>query len=436
MTWKLCRPCCAQKDDNGMQTTISRLENGLTVASTHMPDAHSVALGVWIKAGARDESEGLNGVAHFLEHMAFKGTRNRDAAHIAREVEDVGGFMNAHTSREETAYYINLLPEHLDLGVEILSDILTASTLPKHEIERERGVIIQEIGQSLDTPDDLVFELFNKACFGDHTLGQSILGTQQTVSSFGQQELMGFMDRFYGSNQMIVCAAGLLNHEEFVVLVGERFSSLTISAVPDRSMPVWQAGDSRADRDLEQTHTVFGFSAPGITTAQRYDMLVLANLYGGGMSSRLFQKVREDRGLCYSIFAFAQMMSDTGVFGVYAGTSEETANEMLKVCAAELTDCLSNIQTDELLRSKQQLKASVLMRLDSVSATMDSLGRHITLFGKAQNKDQLIRSIEAVSIESLSILTAQIIAGRPAMAAVGPVSAVMDVTDLSDLFTS
>ena len=172
-----------------MQTTISRLENGLTVASTHMPDAHSVAVGVWIKAGARDESEGLNGVAHFLEHMAFKGTRNRDAAHIAREVEDVGGFMNAHTSREETAYYINLLPEHLDLGVEILSDILTASTLPKHEIERERGVIIQEIGQSLDTPDDLVFELFNKACFGDHTLGQSILGTQETVSSFCQQEL-------------------------------------------------------------------------------------------------------------------------------------------------------------------------------------------------------------------------------------------------------
>ena len=436
MTWKLCRPCYAQKDDNGMQTTISHLENGLTVASTNMPDAHSVAVGVWIKAGARDESEGLNGVAHFLEHMAFKGTRNRDAAHIAREVEDVGGFMNAHTSREETAYYINLLPENVGLGVDILSDILTASILPEHEIERERGVIIQEIGQTLDTPDDLVFELFNKACFGGHTLGQSILGTQQTVSSFGQKDLTGFMDRFYGSNQMIVCAAGLLNHEEFAMMVSERFSGLSISAVPDRITPLWQAGDSRADKDLEQTHTVFGFSAPGITTSQRYDMLVLANLYGGGMSSRLFQKVREERGLCYSIFAFAQMMSDTGVFGVYAGTSEETANEMLKVCAAELTDCLSNIQADELLRSKQQLKASVLMRLDSVSATMDSLGRHIALFGKAQNKDQLIRSIEAVSIDSLSVLTAQIIAGRPAMAAVGPVSAVMNVTDLSNLFTS
>ena len=419
-----------------MQTTISKLENGLTIASTHMPDAHSVAVGVWIKAGARDEAKGLNGVAHFLEHMAFKGTRNRDSAHIAREVEDVGGFMNAHTSREETAYYINLLPEHLHLGVDILSDILTASTLPKHEIERERGVIIQEIGQSLDTPDDLVFELFNNACFGGHTLGQSILGTQQTVSSFSQQDLADFMNRFYGSNQMIVCAAGLLKHEEFTALVSERFSSLSGSAVPNRTTPCWQAGDSRANRDHEQTHTVFGFSAPGITTVQRYDMLVLANLYGGGMSSRLFQEVREERGLCYSIFAFAQMMSDIGVFGVYAGTSEETANEMLRVCAAELTDCLSNIQADELLRSKQQLKASVLMRLDSVSATMDSLGRHIALFGKAQNKDQLIRSIEAVSIDSLQTLTAQIIAGRPAMAAVGPVRTVMNVNDLSDLFAS
>ena len=228
------------------------------------------------------------------------------------------------------------------------------------------------------------------------------------------------MDRFYGSNQMIVCAAGLLKHEEFASMVGERFSGLSVSAVPDRITPLWQAGHRRADRELEQTHTVFGFPAPGITSSQRYDMLVLANLYGGGMSSRLFQKVREERGLCYSIFAFAQMMSDTGVFGVYAGTSEETANEMLKVCAGEFTDCLFNIQADELLRSKQQLKASVLMRLDSVSATMDSLGRHIALFGKAQHKEQLIQSIEAVSIDRLHMLAAQIIAGRPAMAAVGP----------------
>ena len=419
-----------------METTLTQLENGLTIASTHMPDAHSVAVGVWIKAGARDETDGLNGVAHFLEHMAFKGTRTRDAANIAREVEDVGGFMNAHTSREETAYYINLLPEHLALGVDILSDILTSSTLPDNEIERERGVIIQEIGQSLDTPDDLVFELFNKACFDGHILGRSILGTQQTVSDLSQKDLLHFMDRFYGSNQMIVCAAGQLKHEEFAAMVGERFSGLSVSAVPNRIKPSWQAGDSRAERNLEQTHTVFGFSAPSITTMQRYDMLVLANLYGGGMSSRLFQKVREDRGLCYSIFAFAQMMSDTGVFGVYAGTSEDTANEMLQVCAAELKDCLSNVQADELLRSKQQLKASVLMRLDSVSATMDSLGRHIALFGEAQKKDYLIQSIEAVSMESLHALTSQIISGRPAMATVGPAKSVMSAAELSNIFAT
>ena len=239
-----------------MRTTVSRFENGLTVASAHMPDAHSVAVGVWIKAGSRDETDGLTGVAHFLEHMAFKGTAKRDAAQIAREVEDVGGFMNAHTSREETAYYINLLPEHMELGVDILSDILTASTLPSHEIERERGVIIQEIGQSLDTPDDLVFELFNKACFGEHTLGQSILGSQDTVSSFRQADLAGFMNRFYGSNQMIVCAAGQLDHDRFAALVRDRFSGVTSSEEPQRDTPIWQADNKRADRDLEQTHTV------------------------------------------------------------------------------------------------------------------------------------------------------------------------------------
>ena len=419
-----------------MRTTISQLENGLTVASAHMPDAHSVAVGVWIKAGSRDEADGLTGVAHFLEHMAFKGTATRDAAQIAREVEDVGGFMNAHTSREETAYYINLLPEHMELGVDILSDILTASTLPSHEIERERGVIIQEIGQSLDTPDDLVFELFNKACFGEHTLGQSILGTQETVSSFRQADLAGFMSRFYGSNQMIICAAGQLDHDRFAGLVRDRFSGVHLSEEPGRLTPSWQAGSNRADRDLEQTHTVFGFSAPGIRSAQRFDMMVLANLYGGGMSSRLFQKVREERGLCYSIFAFSQMLSDAGVFGVYAGTSQAQANEMLEVCAAELKDCLINISTDELSRSKQQLKAAVLMRLDSVSASLDSLARQIALFGEPRDKDEMIREIEAVSQDSLHALVAQLTTSRPAMATVGPVNGVMGTDALPDLFAA
>ena len=419
-----------------MRTTVSQLENGLTVASAYMPDAHSVAVGVWIKAGSRDETDGLTGVAHFLEHMAFKGTATRDAAQIAREVEDVGGFMNAHTSREETAYYINLLPEHMELGVDILSDILTASTLPSHEIERERGVIIQEIGQSLDTPDDLVFELFNKACFGAHTLGQSILGTHETVSSFRQADLAGFMSRFYGSNQMIVCAAGQLDHDRFAGLVGDRFSGVHLSEEPGRLAASWQGGNSRADKDLEQTHTVFGFSAPGIRSARRFDMMVLSNLYGGGMSSRLFQKVREERGLCYSIFAFSQMLSDTGVFGVYAGTSQAQANEMLEVCAAELKDCLVNISADELSRSKQQLKAALLMRLDSVSASLDSLARQIALFGEPRDKDEMIREIEAVSQDSLQELVAQLTTSPPAMATVGPVKGVMGTDGLSDLFVA
>ena len=244
------------------------------------------------------------------------------------------------------------------------------------------------------------------------------------------------MSRFYGSNQMIICAAGQLDHDRFAGLVRDRFSGVHLSEVPGRLTPSWQAGSNRADRDLEQTHTVFGFSAPGIRSAQRFDMMVLANLYGGGMSSRLFQKVREERGLCYSIFAFSQMLSDAGVFGVYAGTSQAQANEMLEVCAAELKDCLINISTDELSRSKQQLKAAVLMRLDSVSASLDSLARQIALFGEPRDKDEMIREIEAVSQDSLHALVAQLTTSRPAMATVGPVNGVMGTDALADLFAA
>ena len=220
------------------------------------------------------------------------------------------------------------------------------------------------------------------------------------------------MSRFYGSNQMIICAAGQLDHDRFAGLVRDRFSGVHLSEEPGRLTPSGRRA-ATADRDLEQTHTVFGFSAPGIRSAQRFDMMVLANLYGGGMSSRLFQKVREERGLCYSIFAFSQMLSDAGVFGVYAGTSQAQANEMLEVCAAELKDCRINISTDELSRSKQQLKAAVLMRLDSVSASLDSLARQIALFGEPRDKDEMIREIEAVSQDSLHALVAQLTTSRP-----------------------
>ena len=343
-----------------MTAQISTLDNGLAVASIHMPGAKSVNVGIWIKAG-RDERD-LRQVSHIcLSIWPLRGTKRRDAQQIAVEVEAVGGNMNAHTAREETAYYIRILPENLTLAVDVLFDILTESTLPDIEIERERGVILQEIGQSLDTPDDVVFENFSAASFGAHQLGQSILGTAQSVSGFGRADLEGFMMRHYGADQMILCAAGAVEHERLVQEARAHADKLKPATKPERIAPQFQSGRIIETRPLEQAHVIFGLSAPAAKDEDRYAMMLLSNLYGGGMSSRLFQEVREQRGLCYSIFSFAQMMSDSGVFGIYAGTAAEDVDEMLTVSCSALQDMRVNLTDEEVERGKAQMRAAILM---------------------------------------------------------------------------
>ncbi len=410
----------------------SQLDNGLTLAAVQMPDMHSVSIGVWVKAGARDERADETGIAHFLEHMAFKGTKRRSAFDIAREVEDVGGFMNAHTGREETAYYIGLLPEHIELGFDVLSDIVIHSSLPENEIERERGVILQEIGQANDTPDDYVFECFSTSCFGSHTLGQSILGTTESVSGFCQKDLSGYMSRHYGAEQMIVCVAGNISHLQAEKLVQRYFADLPEASTPLRIPPKWHSKHFIGERDLEQCHTVFGFSAPSALSNWRYAMMVLSNLYGGGMSSRLFQQVREERGLCYSIFSFAQMFVDTGVFGVYAGTSADKVNEMLEVSLAELKQCKDTISADEMERAKQQLRSAVLMRRDSVSSMMETTARQLAIFGQITDKNQLLHEIDKVSISDVSGLVEMLAStAKPSLAMVGTADDVMSIDDMA-----
>ena len=405
---------------------LSVLDNGLRVASREMPAANTISIGIWVNAGARDETEFEQGIAHMLEHMAFKGTRSRDAQQIATEVEDVGGYMNAHTSREETAYYLRLLPEHLDMGIDILADILTESTLPPEEIERERGVIIQEIGQSIDTPDDLVFDLFADAAHRGHTLGRPILGTVDSVSGFSRDDLDGFMSRFYGAGQMLVCAAGAVDHEGLVRRIDARLGSLKTATNTNRSLPQWNAGRHIVERDLEQAHIVFGLPAIAASDQDRFAMMALSTLYGGGMSSRLFQQVREQRGLCYSIFSFATMYSDNGHFAVYAGTSADQVDEMLRVCAGELAAIAGNVGADEVARAKAQLRASLLMGRESVAGCADALARQVNLFGRPSNDDDLLAAIDAVDEAAVSAVAARIIAnGGPALSAVGPAGPIM-----------
>ena len=401
--------------------TLSTLANGLRVATRRMPHATSVSVGIWVKAGARDEREAEQGIAHMLEHMAFKGTKRRDAQAIATEVEDVGGYMNAHTSREETAYYLRLLPEHLSLGVDILADILTESTLPEIEIERERGVIIQEIGQSVDTPDDLVFDLYARSAYVDHTLGRPILGTIDSVSNFGRGDLNGFLSRHYGAGQMLVCAAGAVTQDELVACIEGRLGGLQTATDTIRKAPVWSAGRQVVKRDLEQTHVVLGLPGLAANDEDRFALMALSTLFGGGMSSRLFQQVREKRGLCYSIFSFANMQSDSGNFAIYAGTSADQVDEMLGVVCDELRDVASGVSGAEVNRAKAQLRASLLMARESVAGCGDALARQITLFGKPSDDAELLAAIDDVNEERVSQLAAHLIAtAPPALAAVGP----------------
>ncbi|MGC6531170.1 MAG: M16 family metallopeptidase [Candidatus Puniceispirillaceae bacterium] len=414
-----------------MSAQITTLSNGMTVASLTMAGAHSVNVGLWVKAGGRDELAGEHGIAHMLEHMAFKGTGRRSAQDIATQVEAVGGYMNAHTAREETAYYIRLLPEHLALAVDVLFDIVNHSSLPEEEIERERGVILQEIGQSLDTPDDVVFENFSAASYHGHKLGESILGTTQSVSSFTRDDLNRFMQRYYGGEQMLLCAAGAVDHEALVAEAEKHADGVRQATSPIRQAPTWSGGRIIQTRDLEQAHVIAGLQAPTANDGDRYALMLLSTLYGGGMASRLFQQVREQRGLCYSIFSFAQTLSDSGVFGIYAGTAAKDVDEMLSVSCDALKSMAQDLGQDEVERGKSQMRAAILMGQESVSGMTESMARQLLLFGEVRapkyvaelveklTKDDVIRMIHRLTDDA-----------KPALSLIGPSDQVMSNDEL------
>ncbi len=403
---------------------VTQRPSGLTIASTEMPQTNSIAIGIWISAGSRDETDQEHGVAHMLEHMAFKGTDRRDAETIARQVEDIGGFINAHTSREETAYYIRLLPDHLDFALDLLVDILTCSTLPDMEIAREKGVIIQEIGQANDTPDDIVFDLFQGLCFPEHSAGRPILGTTESVNGFGRDDLSGFMDRYYGTSNMVIAAAGQIDHDDLLRRVDGIEASLTRKvAKPKRVAPSWPQQSGRRQqvmvRDLEQTHVVFGWPAFSWGDPDRWPLLALSILYGGGMSSRLFQEVREKRGLCYSVFSFGQMLSDHGVFGVYAGTDANDANELISVACGELAALSQNTLDSELARAKAQMRSSLLMGGESVMRVCENMPRQWIQYGALKDTASQLAAIDDIDVAAIEKVTHRLIAGDPVIAAIG-----------------
>jgi len=409
--------------DPVVQQTV--LPGGLKVVSARMTGVESVSIGTWINAGARDEAPEEHGMAHMLEHMAFKGTSTRNAADIAREVEDIGGYINAHTSSEETAYYLRILPEDLAFGAELLADILIRSTFPEEEIVREKGVIIQEIGQANDTPDDIVFDLSREVSFPNHTLGRPILGTASSVGSFGQADIHGFRDRHYHAPNIIISAAGALDHDALLREVERHFTGLGDAAMAERRMkPSWPGHSAircrTITRDLEQTHLVIGFAGLPAADEDAHILSALSVLYGGGMSSRLFQEAREKQGLCYSVFSFPQGFSDSGYFGIYAGTSQEDAARMIRLAGAQLKDVASGATEEETRRAIAQISANLRMRQESVAVVGETLPRHLRLYGEVRPTSVLLEQIQRISSEDIRRIAEMLIVQPPSLAAIGP----------------
>ena len=341
-----------------MTIRLSTLSNGFRVITEHMPGMGSAAIGVWVGSGSRNETEAENGVAHFLEHMAFKGTSRRSALAIAEEIENVGGHLNAYTSREATAYYARVLAEDAPLALDIIGDILTGSTFEKAEIELERGVILQEIGQALDTPDDIIFDWLQETAYPGQPIGRPILGPAERVSAFGENDLRGFIGAHYAPSNMILSAAGGVDHDALVAEAERHFGGLAAHDAPARDGARYEGGERREVKDLEQAHICLAFEAPAYRDPDFYATQLMSSALGGGMSSRLFQEAREKRGLCYTIFAQAGAYQDSGMMTIYAGTGEAEAKGLVELTADVIRGAAEDLSEAELERARAQMKAA------------------------------------------------------------------------------
>jgi predicted Zn-dependent peptidase len=409
-----------------MTTEITTLSNGLRVATDRIDTVDTVSLGLWVDVGTRHEAPEINGAAHFLEHMAFKGTERRSARAIAEEIEAVGGHLNAYTSRESTAYYAKVLKEDLPLALDILADILLHSSFDPTELERERTVILQEIGQANDTPDDIIFDYFQERAFPDQAMGRPVLGSPDIIRKLSREAVMGYLRDHYGAARMVLSAAGNLEHARVVDLAQKLLAEMPAERAVTSEPAQYVGGDRRQQRELEQLHLVIGFPGLPLGDADYYAASVLSTAFGGGMSSRLFQEVREKRGLVYSIHSFAHGYRDGGLFGIYAGTGEEEAAELLPVLCEETARLADGFAPAELARAKAQMKAGLLMSLESTGARCEQMAQHMLIHGTPFDPADMVRRIEAVDDAAIARVVAGWHSAPPTLTALGPIGRLED----------
>ena len=404
-----------------MSVEVTRLPSGLVVITDAMAQLETASLGVWVGAGSRDERPDEHGISHLLEHMAFKGTSRRSARQIAEEIEAVGGDLNAATSVETTAYYARVLRADVPLALDVLSDILANPSFDPEELRREQNVIVQEIGAAEDTPDDLIWDKLQEVAFTGQPIGRSILGTPATVRSFDRARLAAYLTRNYQGPDMVIAAAGAIDHAAVVAQVERSFASFAGPAAPAPEPARFIGGSHIEARELEQVHVALAMHGLPQRDPNLYSLQVFTNVLGGGMSSRLFQEVREQRGLCYTIYSFHSPYADSGVFGLYAGTDAADVGELMRVVVHEIHAAAETLSEAEIGRAKAQMKAGLLMALESSSARAEQLARQIINWGRPIPLDEIVAKVEAVTVESARAAGRALIArGRPAVAALGP----------------
>ena len=416
-----------------MGVEVSRLSNGLTVATETLPHLETVALGIWIKSGSRNEYDNEHGIAHLLEHMAFKGTSKRTARQIATDIEDVGGEINAATSVETTAFYARVLSADMPLAVDILADILTDSKFDPRELEREQHVVLQEIGAAHDVPDDIVFDRFTETAFRHQAIGRSVLGTPETVKSFTSDQLRGFLERQYSADRMVIVAAGGLKHDDFVREIESRlggFRSKATGVMPQYANYV--GGDYREHRDLMDAQIILGFEGRAYHVRDFYASQVLSSILGGGMSSRLFQEVREKHGLCYSIYAFHWGFSDSGIFGVHAATGKEDIEALVPLILGELQKAGQQIGQDELDRARAQYRAGLMMARENPASRASQIARQLLLYGRPIEVDELMDRLSNLTVDRLTDLSTRLFTSKPTVTAIGPVGTLAPFEAIQD----
>jgi predicted Zn-dependent peptidase len=408
------------------------LPNGFRIVTEYMPGLESAAIGIWVTAGGRHERPEQNGIAHFLEHMAFKGTETRSALQIAEAIEDVGGYINAYTSREVTAYYARVLRNDVGLALDVVADILRNPVFDPKEIEVERHVILQEIGQAADTPDDIIFDWLQEKAYPDQPIGRTILGETDRVSGFSKDDLATFVSEHYGPDQMILSAAGAVDHEAIVAQAEALFGDMIARPALIADAARFHGGESRKVKDLEQAHLALAFESPGYRDPNFYAAQVYSVALGGGMSSRLFQEIREKRGLCYTIFAQTGAYSDTGMTTIYAGTSGEEIKDLTNLTIDEMKRAAEEMSPAEVARARAQMKAGLLMGLESPSSRTERLARMIQIWGEVPSLEDTVSRIDSVTTGDVRAFGEELVRKAPvAMALYGPVGDAPDLTTLS-----